>query len=196
MRESVRPAPRLLQLYSRAGRSRRPLLITQFEMITSTELSGRGMFSISPFRNSTFSAPALRLFSFAAPASHQSYPGRKLYRWDQLSLPRAARQCPPPDPKSHGLPMVKLRQCCRVAAAKRSKHCRVRNLTLLHFIVEVRSDRIASQSTRSGSSTTRTSTIVDAQCRLPILLLYDFLYRRMLHVSFSPIPVHDIRLAA
>jgi hypothetical protein len=34
-------------------------LITQFEMIRSTELSGRGM-----CRNSTFSAPALRLFSF------------------------------------------------------------------------------------------------------------------------------------
>ena len=29
-------------------------LITQLEMITSTELSGRGMCSISPFRNSTF----------------------------------------------------------------------------------------------------------------------------------------------
>src|SRR6185437_9894392 len=28
-------------------------LMTQFEMMTSTELSGSGMFSISPFRNST-----------------------------------------------------------------------------------------------------------------------------------------------
>ena len=36
-------------------------LMTQLEMITSTELSGSGMFSISPFRNSTFSTPALRL---------------------------------------------------------------------------------------------------------------------------------------
>ena len=34
--------------------------MTQFEMITSTELSGSGMFSISPLRNSTLSAPALR----------------------------------------------------------------------------------------------------------------------------------------
>jgi hypothetical protein len=31
--------------------------ITQFEMITSTELSGRGMRSISPFRNSTLMRP-------------------------------------------------------------------------------------------------------------------------------------------
>src|SRR2546422_6062842 len=32
-------------------------LITQLEMITSTELSGSGMCSISPFKNSTFSIP-------------------------------------------------------------------------------------------------------------------------------------------
>src|SRR6266853_1920119 len=32
-------------------------LITQFEMITSTELSGSGIFSISPFRNSTLVTP-------------------------------------------------------------------------------------------------------------------------------------------
>ena len=31
-----------------------------FEMITSTELSGSGMCSISPLRNSTFSMPDLR----------------------------------------------------------------------------------------------------------------------------------------
>ena len=36
-------------------------LMTQFEMITSTELSGSGMCSISPFRNSTFSAPDFAL---------------------------------------------------------------------------------------------------------------------------------------
>ena len=36
-------------------------LITQFEITTSMELSGSGIFSISPFRNSTFSTPALLL---------------------------------------------------------------------------------------------------------------------------------------
>ena len=35
-------------------------LMTQLEMTTSTELSGSGMFSISPFRNSTLTAPACR----------------------------------------------------------------------------------------------------------------------------------------
>ena len=41
-------------------------LMTQFEMITSTELSGSGIASIVPFRNSTFVAPALRWFSRAS----------------------------------------------------------------------------------------------------------------------------------
>ncbi len=35
--------------------------MTQLEMMTSTELSGSGMFSISPFRNSTLSMPGLAL---------------------------------------------------------------------------------------------------------------------------------------
>src|SRR5690242_16075795 len=41
-------------------------LMTQFEMITSTELSGSGTRSISPLRNSTFSAPAFLWFSRAS----------------------------------------------------------------------------------------------------------------------------------
>jgi hypothetical protein len=35
--------------------------MTQLEMMTSTELSGSGIFSISPFRNSAFSMPAFFL---------------------------------------------------------------------------------------------------------------------------------------
>jgi len=54
----------------RASRKTRSLsaerLMTQFEMTTSTLLSGSGIWSISPLRNSTFSTPALRLFSFAS----------------------------------------------------------------------------------------------------------------------------------
>ncbi len=41
-------------------------LITQFEMITSTELSGSGMCSISPLRNSTCVRPDLAWFSRAS----------------------------------------------------------------------------------------------------------------------------------
>ena len=41
-------------------------LMTQFEMTTSTDSSGSGIASISPLRNSTFSAPALRAFARAS----------------------------------------------------------------------------------------------------------------------------------
>ncbi len=52
---------------SRRTRSLSPeRLVTQFEMITSTVLSGSAMFSISPFRNSTFSTPAARWLSRAS----------------------------------------------------------------------------------------------------------------------------------
>ena len=40
--------------------------MTQLEMMTSTELSGSGIASISPFRNSTLSTPAFRWFSRAS----------------------------------------------------------------------------------------------------------------------------------
>ena len=43
--------------------------MTQFEMITSTELSGRGMASISPLRNSTFVDPGFALV-FARQGKH------------------------------------------------------------------------------------------------------------------------------
>src|SRR6516225_6438794 len=54
-------------------------LITQFEMMTSTALSGRGMFSISPFRNSTLVNPLFRLFSSEGLASRRSYRGHRPY---------------------------------------------------------------------------------------------------------------------
>ena len=40
--------------------------MTQLEMMTSTELSGSGIASIVPLRNSTLVAPALRWFSLAS----------------------------------------------------------------------------------------------------------------------------------
>ena len=43
--------------------------MTQFEMMTSTELSASGMFSISPLRNSTFVNPRLPLV-FAGQGQH------------------------------------------------------------------------------------------------------------------------------
>ena len=57
-------------------------LITQLEMITSTELSGSGIASIWPSRNSTFSAPAARASARARSSissvmsSPYAFPGR------------------------------------------------------------------------------------------------------------------------
>ena len=75
-------------------------LMTQFEMMTSTELSGSGMASMVPLRNSTFVAPALRWFSRAR-ASISSVMSRP------YALPvgptrfaDSSTSIPPPDPRS------------------------------------------------------------------------------------------------
>src|SRR6266403_1545543 len=88
----------------KASRNTRSLsaerLIAQFEMMTSTELSGSGICSISPFKNSTLSAPALRLFSFAS-ASISSVISRP-YAWPvgPTRLAESKTSMPPPEPRS------------------------------------------------------------------------------------------------
>ena len=62
-------------------------LITQLEMITSTDASATGRCSISPRRNSTFSSPAFCAFSRALPPSPGSCPRRSRAR----SVPPPAR---------------------------------------------------------------------------------------------------------
>ena len=76
-------------------------LITQFEMITSTALSGRGMCSISPLRNSTFSIPDFLWFSLAS-ASISSVISRP-YALPVGPTRRADSRTsmPPPEPKSN-----------------------------------------------------------------------------------------------
>src|SRR5260370_12970756 len=75
-------------------------LITQFEMMTSTELSGRGICSISPLKNSTFSAPALRLLSFAS-ASISSVMSRPYaLPVAPTRLAESRTSMPPPEPRS------------------------------------------------------------------------------------------------
>src|SRR5438045_1613673 len=75
-------------------------LITQLEMITSTDSSGSGMFSISPFRNSAFSTPAFLWFSLARPSmssvisSPYALPDGPT-RWADSST-----SIPPPEPRS------------------------------------------------------------------------------------------------
>src|SRR5688500_13236869 len=75
-------------------------LITQLEMMTSTDASGRGMRSISPLRNSTFVAPARSLFALAS-ASISSVMSRP-YTLPVGPTRFAERRTsiPPPDPRS------------------------------------------------------------------------------------------------
>jgi len=75
-------------------------LITQFEMITSTDASGSGTCSISPFRNSTLVAPALRLFSSAS-ASISSVMSRPYaLPVGPTRLADSSTSMPPPEPRS------------------------------------------------------------------------------------------------
>src|SRR6266852_3062464 len=88
----------------KASRSTRSLsaerLITQFEMITSTELSGSGIFSISPRKNSTFSAPALRLFSLASASISSVISSPYAFPVGPTRLAESKTSMPPPEPKS------------------------------------------------------------------------------------------------
>ena len=75
-------------------------LMTQFEMITSTALSGSGMFSISPFRKCTLVRPLLRLFS-SAKASIWSVMSRPKARpVGPTRLAESSTSMPPPEPRS------------------------------------------------------------------------------------------------
>src|SRR5437667_5507550 len=75
-------------------------LITQFEMITSTELSGRGTCSISPRKNSTFSAPALRLFSFASASISSVMSNPYALPVGPTRFAESKTSIPPPEPRS------------------------------------------------------------------------------------------------
>ena len=119
-------------------------LMTQLEMMTSTELSGSGMFSISPFRNSTFSMPDLRLFSLR---KRQHLVGHI----EAVSLARrtdAASREQHVDASArtqieHDFARIQLGQRRRIAAAQRRQHRFLRNLLDLRDVVQVGGDGIA-----------------------------------------------------
>ncbi len=101
--------------------------MTQLEMITSTESSGSGMFSIVPLRNSTFSTPASRLVGAGelehlvghveavGLAGRADAPGREQH----VDAAAGAEV-------EHGLALVELGDRGRVAAAERGELRRVR----------------------------------------------------------------------
>src|SRR5215469_12131952 len=75
-------------------------LMTQLEMITSTEASGSGSASISPFRNSTFVAPALTALARAS-ASMSSVMSTPYANPDgPTRRADSSTSMPPPEPRS------------------------------------------------------------------------------------------------
>ena len=103
--------------------------MTQFEMTTSTELSGSGMFSISPFRNSTFCNAG---FALVLAGEGQHFVGH-------VETVGFARRPHAPGGKQHidaaagpqiehGFAGFELRQRRGIAAAERSQHGLFRNL--------------------------------------------------------------------
>src|SRR5271157_5334645 len=88
----------------KASRSPRSLsaerLMTQLEIITSTELSDRGIFSISPLRNSTFSTPALRWFSRARASISSVMSSPYALPVGPTRCAESSTSMPPPEPRS------------------------------------------------------------------------------------------------
>ena len=119
--------------------------MTQFEMITSTLLSGSGMCSISPFRNSTFVEPGLLLVL----AREREHLVGHVETIGFARRPDAARRQQHVDAAArteveHRLPGAQFRQRCRVAAAERCGERFGRHFARLAADVVVRRDRIRS----------------------------------------------------
>ena len=128
-------------------------LITQLEMITSTESSGSGTFSIVPLRNSAFSTPASRWFARAI-ASISSVMSRPYALPARADPPRreedvdAAAGAQVED----GLALVQLGDGGRVAAAERGQLRRLGQGVALGIRVELRPEVLAVAPQASGMS--------------------------------------------
>ena len=162
-----------------ASRSTRGLspdrLITQLEMMTSTELSGSGMCSISPLRNSTFVDAGLAPGSRApAPASRRSCRGRRPCRSARRACAESSTSMPPPEPRSStvspGLQLGQRRRDCRSRATPPRP---LRQAGLLVGVVEVRGDRVGPAAAgRAAATANRLGAAGRARRRLAVFLLH------------------------
>src|SRR5262245_10455146 len=126
-------------------------LMTQFEMITSTELSGSGIAAIEPFRNWTFVAAACRGFSRrGASIEAVDLAGRPDALGRQQDVDTAARA-----QIKHRLPGLELDQRRRIAAAKRGGHGRGGQAARLGVRVQIRRDGIAAARCRTATARVR-----------------------------------------
>ena len=171
-RASARGTPREARASLSADR-----LITQFEMITSTELSGSGMCSISPLQELDVRQRRTSAGSRArARASRRSCRGRRPCRSGRRAAPRAARRCRRP---SRGRAPSRPRSARRAPSGCRSRARRRTASTGkpadLRRVVEIRGDRVAAAGARSRSCHSRSwSGPGAARARgLAVFLLHD-----------------------
>ena len=122
-------------------------LITQFEMMTSTELAGSGMCSMSPFRKRTLVSPLRRRLSSASDSISSVMSRPNAIPSGPTRRAESSTSIPPPEPRSSTVsPGRQLGQRRRVAAAQRRLQRLGRHLAGLETVVQVRGDRIATGS--------------------------------------------------
>ena len=149
--------------------------MTQFEMMTSTELSGSGMFSISPFRNSTLVTPRL-LLVFARQCQHVVCHVQAI---GFTCWPYAFRREQHIDAATgakieNGFSGAKIDQGSRIAASQRSLDRFLGNSPVSRATVEICRDRIAA--TKAGVTTClHTAGLRHSASRASVFLLDLFL---------------------
>ena len=182
-RASGRGTPRAARASLSAER-----LITQLEMITSTESSGSGMCSISPLAGTRRSARRLRLVL----SREREHLVGHVEAVGLARRPDAARREQHVDAAAgaeveHRLPGLQLRQRRRVAAAERRDHRLHRQLRQSARIVEVRRDGVAAPP--SPPPQPQHVFPAGARRRLPVFLLHDGLDGDRPWALQSPLPL-------
>ena len=176
-----------------ASRSTRSLsaerLMTQLEMMTSTESSGSGMLSISPFRNSTLFDAGLALV-LARQRQHLvghveavGLAGRADAPRRQQHVDAAARA-----EVEHDLARLQLGERRRVAAAERRGHRFRRQLGGLAVGVELGGDRIAALLRSRRCRSTRLSPLLTRRAAWPY---FCFTSSLMLSSAIARPPQHQ-----
>src|SRR5262245_14414501 len=143
--------------------------MTQLEMMTSTELSGSGMCSISPFRNSTFSAPA---FLLVLAGQRQHLVGHVeavgLAAWADATGREQDVDAAARSEIEHGFSRFELGKRRRISTTERSQDRSLRQFAGLMLGVEIGGDRVAAEAFAAAGTP-------DAPGSLRILLTHGLL---------------------
>ena len=146
--------------------------MTQFEMMTSTELSGSGICSISPFRNSTLVDARLPLV-LARQREHLVGHVEPVRLAGRADAPRRQQHVDAAAGAEieHGLARLQLGERRRIAAAERRDHGFDRQRADLLGAVQIRRDRVAAA--RAAATARILVALADAPGGLAVFLLHD-----------------------